>query len=105
MMDFEIVKSLRHGLQGSGQIFERTNVLPVRPVSTEPFKSVTGLQHCLHTPSDQVKNSHGSAGPVQTRRGFVQVFVRSKLILPDPCKPGLRSLILCLNGRNIGEKL
>ena len=48
MMDFEIVKSLRHGLQGSGQIFERTNFLPVRPVSTEPFKSVTGLQHCLH---------------------------------------------------------
>ena len=43
MMDFEIVKSLRHGLQGSGQIFQRTNFLPVRPVSTEPFKSVTRL--------------------------------------------------------------
>ena len=66
------------------------------------------LQDCstpYTNPSDQVKNSHGSAGPVQTRRRFVQVFVRSKLILPDPCKPGLRSLILCLNGINIGEKL
>ena len=66
------------------------------------------LQDCstaYKNPPDQVKNSHGSVGPVQTRRGFVQVFVRSKLILPDPCKPGLRSLILCLNGRNIGEKL
>ena len=95
-MDFEIVKSLRHGLQGSGQTFERSH------------GTVNLLQDCstaYTNPSDQVKNSHGSPGPMQTRRGFVQVFVRSKLILPDPCKPGLRSLILCLNGRNIGEKL
>ena len=105
MMDFEIVESLRHGLQGSGQIFERTNFLPVRPVSTEPFKFVTGLQHCLHESFWSGEKFAWFCGPVQTRRGFVQVFVRSKLILPDPSKPGLRSLILCLNGRNIGEKL
>ena len=105
MMDFEIVESLRQvykvpGKFLNGRIFYLCDLLARNRLNL--------LQDCstaYTNPSDQVKNSHGSAGPVQTRRGFLLVSVRSKLILPDPCKPGLRSLILCLNGRNIGEKL
>ena len=64
MVDYEIVNSLRHGLQGSRQIFERTNFLPVQPVDTEPFKYVTDCSTAHTNPSDRVKNLHGSAGPV-----------------------------------------
>ena len=43
---FSLVLWLRPHLHGSGQIFERTNFLPVQTVYTKPYKICCRLQYC-----------------------------------------------------------
>ena len=78
-------KRFRCRLQGCGQNFERTNFLTC---ANSLHRTMQTLSQILELFADK-KNLHDSAGPVKTKGGSVEVYVRSSKVCPDPCTQDL----------------